>query len=95
MRLETEKRYLEMEGMQKKAAAKVAGGGAGGYAGEIKQVGSPGIVNEELVRHLRNENNDLRIRLEESSAVGGAMRTSLMGSFGAGNLPMNAGSAFN
>ena len=94
MRLETEKRYLEMEGMQKKAAAKVAGG-AGGYAGEIKQVGSPGIVNEELVRHLRNENNDLRIRLEESSAVGGAMRTSLMGSFGAGNLPMNAGSAFN
>ena len=79
-----------MEGMQKKAAAKVAG-----YAGEIKQVGSPGVVNEELVRQLRNENNDLRIRLEESSAVGGAMTTSLMGSFGAGNLPMNAGSAFN
>jgi hypothetical protein len=35
VRLETEKRYLEMEGMQKKAAAKVAGG-AGGYAVEIK-----------------------------------------------------------
>jgi hypothetical protein len=88
--LETEKRYLEMEGMQKKGKV----GGAGGYGGDIKQIGSPG-VNEELVRHLRNENNDLRIRLEESTAVGGAMRTSLMGSFGAGNLQMNAGSAFN
>ena len=87
MRLETEKKYLEMEGLQRK-------GRVGGYGGEIKQIGSPG-VNEELVRHLRNENNDLRIRLEESSAVGGAMRTSLMGSFGAGNLPMNTGSAFN
>lgn len=90
MRLETEKKYLEMENLQKKAKF----GGAGGYGGELKQLGSPGI-NEELVRHLRNENNDLRIRLEESTAAGGAMRTSLMGSFGAGNLPMNAGSAFN
>ena len=79
-----------MEGLQKKGKV----GGAGGFGGDIKQIGSPG-VNEELVRHLRNENNDLRIRLEESTAVGSAMRTSLMGSFGAGNLPMNAGSAFN
>jgi hypothetical protein len=78
-----------MEGLHKKAKV----GGTGGYS-DNKQLGSPG-VNEDLVRQLRYENNDLRVRLEESSAVGGAMRTSLMGSFGAGNLQMNAGSAFN
>lgn len=45
---------------------------------------------EEMVRQLRIENNELRMRLDEASSVGGAtngMRTSLMGSFGTtGNL---------
>jgi len=48
-----------------------------------------------MVRQLRIENNELRIRLEEAANLGNGMRNSLMGSYGTGNLPHNSGITFN
>ena len=79
VRLEAEKKYLEID-LQKKAKQ--------GY-GDAK-LGTTAVTNEDLVRQLRIENNELRIRLEEQSALGVPVRTSIMGSFGGGNLPISS-----
>ena len=53
------------------------------------------LASEDMVRQLRIENSELKMRFEEAANVGNGMRTSLMGSFGTGNLPYNSGVTFN
>ena len=86
IKLETEKKFLEAEILQRKANKGVSGTGTSTSA--YSDV-SP--VEDLMVRQLRLENNELRLRLEEAAA----MRTSLMGSFGQNPPPVTSSSAFN
>jgi hypothetical protein len=63
VRLDTEKKYLEID-LQKKTKMGV------GYSIE----GVTTTPGEEMVRQLRIENNELRMRLEEANTVGGGIR---------------------